>query len=284
MTFWTDLADLEFKNYYVDANGIKTRVLEAGTGEPLILLHGTGGHIEAYARNIRGLSEHFRVICIDMLGHGYTEKPDRPYGIDSYSDHLLWVIQALDLKEVYLSGESLGGWVAAWFAAHHPGIAKALVLNTPGNVNNKAEVMKKLKESTVKAVLEANYENVKTRLEWLMYDKSQVTDELIEARYKIYTQPSYQEAVHHIVVLQDIEYRQNYSWDPSWCGKIDVPTLLAWTDHDPTSTVEEAKPIQEMIPGSELTVINDAGHWPQWEKAEEFNKVIIDFFSKIPVK
>ena len=112
MSIWTDLADIAFKNYYVDANGIKTRVLEAGTGEPLILLHGTGGHIEAYARNIRGLSEHFRVICIDMVGHGYTDKPDRPYGIDFYSDHLLWVIQALNLKEVYLSGESLGGWVA----------------------------------------------------------------------------------------------------------------------------------------------------------------------------
>ena len=284
MSIWTGLADIAFKNYFVDANGIKTRVLEAGTGEPLILLHGTGGHIEAYARNIRGLSEHFRVICIDMVGHGYTDKPDRPYGIDVYSDHLLWVIQALNLKEVYLSGESLGGWVAAWFAAHHPGIAKALVLNTPGNVNNKPEVMANLKASTVKAVLEANYENVKTRLEWLMYDKSQVTDELIEARYNIYTQPSYQKAVHHIVYLQDIEARKQYSWDPSWCGKIDVPTLLAWTDHDPTSTVEEAKPIQEMIPGSELTVINDAGHWPQWEKVKEFNEVIINFLSKIPVK
>lgn len=284
MSIWTDLADLEFKNYYVDADGVKTRVLEAGTGEPLILLHGTGGHIEAYARNIRGLSEHFRVICIDMLGHGYTEKPDFKYGIDSYSDHLLAVIQALGLKELYLSGESLGGWVAAWFAAHHPGIAKALVLNTPGNVNNKPEVMAALKASTVKAVLEANYENVKTRLEWLMYDKSQVTDELIEARYNIYTQPSYQEAVHNIVALQDLEFRQNYSWDASWCGKIDVPTLLAWTDHDPTSTVEEAKPIQDMIPGSELAVIKDAGHWPQWEKVEDFNNVIIDFFKKIPVK
>ncbi|WP_394235779.1 alpha/beta fold hydrolase [Niallia oryzisoli] len=284
MSIWTGLADIAFKNYFVDANGIKTRVLEAGTGEPLILLHGTGGHIEAYARNIRGLSEHFRVICIDMVGHGYTDKPDRPYGIDVYSDHLLWVIQALNLKEVYLSGESLGGWVAAWFAAHHPGIAKALVLNTPGNVNNKPEVMAALKASTVKAVLEANYENVKTRLEWLMYDKSQVTDELIEARYNIYTQPSYQEAVHHIVYLQDIEARKQYSWDPSWCGKIDVPTLLAWTDHDPTSTVEEAKPIQDMIPGSELTVIKDAGHWPQWEKVNEFNEVIIDFLSKVSVK
>lgn len=277
MTIWNDLADLEFKLYYVNANGIKTRVLEAGTGEPLILLHGTGGHIEAYARNIKGLSEKFRVICIDLVGHGYTEKPDRAYGIDYYSDHLLGVIQALDLKQVFLSGESLGGWVAAWFAADHPEYVKAMVLNTPGNVNNKPEVMQRLKESTLKAVLEANYENVKTRLEWLMYDKSQVTEELIEARYKIYTQPSYQEAVHHIVYLQDMEARLQYSWDPSWCSKINVPTLLAWTDHDPTSTVEEGKPLQDMIPNSEFTVINDAGHWPQWEKVEEFNNVLTKF-------
>ncbi|OXM86972.1 alpha/beta fold hydrolase [Paenibacillus rigui] len=280
MTIWNEFADLEFKLYYIQANGIKTRVLEAGQGEPLILLHGTGGHIEAYAKNIRGLSEKFRVICIDMVGHGYTEKPNRPYGIDYYSDHLLGVIQSLDLKKVFVSGESLGGWVAAWFAAHHPEYVMGLVLNTPGNVNNKPDVMQRLKESTLKAVLEANYENVKTRLEWLMYDKSQVTEELIEARYKIYTQPSYREAVHHIVYLQDIEARKQYSWDPSWCGKINVPTLLAWTDHDPTSTVEEAKPIQDMIPNSELSVMLDAGHWPQWEKPEEFNQIIIDFLLK----
>ena len=284
MSIWTDLQDVEFKLYYLDANGIKTRVLEAGEGPPLILLHGTGGHIEAYTRNIKGLSEHFRVICIDMVGHGYTDKPDRPYGVDFYSDHLLWVTEALGLKEIYLSGESLGGWVSAWFAAHHPGIAKALVLNTPGNVNNNPEVMARLKESTIKAVVEANYENVKKRLEWLMYDKSQVTEELIESRYRIYTQPSYQKAVYNIVYLQDMEARMKYTWDPSWCGKIDVPTLLVWTDHDPTSTVEEGKPIQEMIPGSELKVIKNAGHWPQWEQVEEFNQTLIDFFSKVPLE
>lgn len=277
MTIWTDLADVEFKLYYLQAAGIKTRVLEAGNGEPLILLHGTGGHIEAYARNIKGLSQKFRVICIDMAGHGYTEKPNRPYGIDFYSDHLLGVMQALEIEQAYISGESLGGWVAAWFAAYHPEYVKALVLNTPGNVNNKPEVMAKLKESTIKAVVEANYENVKTRLEWLMYDKSQVTDELIKVRYDIYTKPEYQEAVYNIVYLQDIEARKQYSWDPSWCSKINVPTLLAWTDHDPTSTVEEGKPLQEMIPNSEFTVINDAGHWPQWEKPEEFNRVLTEF-------
>lgn len=283
MTLWTELQDLEYSLYYLDAGGVKTRVLEAGNGEPLILLHGTGGHIEAYGRNMKGLSEHFRVICIDMLGHGYTDKPDHPYGIDAYSDHLLEVIKALKLEKVLLSGESLGGWVAAWFAAEHPEYVISMVLNTPGNVNSNPEVMKKLRSSTIKAVVDANYENVKTRLEWLMYDKSQVTDELIESRYKIYTQPSYQKAVYNIVYLQDPEARKQYIWDPSWCGKINVPTLLAWTDHDPTSTVEEAKPIQDMIPESELIVIENAGHWPQWEQVEQFNKVLIEFLLQ-PVK
>ena len=201
MTIWTDLANIEFKLHYVDANGIKTRVLEAGEGTPLILLHGTGGHIEAYARNIPELSKHFRVICIDMLGHGYTDKPDYPYGIDKYSEHLLDLIKAMELDRVYLSGESLGGWVAAWFSAEHPEYVISQVLNTPGNVNSKPEVMAALKASTLKAVLEANYENVKTRLEWLMYDKSQVTDELIKSRYDIYTQPEYQKSVHNIFGL-----------------------------------------------------------------------------------
>lgn len=277
MTIWNELADLEFKLYYVDANGVKTRVLEAGEGEPLILLHGTGGHIEAYAKNMQGLSKHFRVLVIDMLGHGYTDKPDKPYGIDSYSDHLLDFIKAMDLSKPYISGESLGGWVAAWFAAHNPGYAKALVLNTPGNVNSDPEVMERLKNSTINAVVNANYENVKKRLEWLMYDKSVVTDELIENRRQIYTQPSYQKAVYNIVYLQEIEARKQYIWDPSWCGKIDVPTLLVWTDHDPTSSVEQAGPIKDMIPGAELQVINDAGHWPQWEQVEEFNKTLTDF-------
>ncbi|MDA3129594.1 alpha/beta fold hydrolase [Aliibacillus thermotolerans] len=279
-TIWNELADLEFKLYYVDANGVKTRVLESGEGEPLILLHGTGGHIEAYAKNIRGLREHFRVIVVDMLGHGYTEKPDKPYGIDSYSVHLLDLLKAMNIDKAYISGESLGGWVAAWFAAHNPGYAKALVLNTPGNVNSDPEVMARLKQSTVNAVVNANYENVKTRLEWLMYDKSVVTDELIENRRQIYSQPSYQTAVYNIVHLQEMEARQKYIWDPSWCGNIDVPTLLVWTDHDPTSSVEQAGPIKDMIPDAELVVINDAGHWPQWEQVEAFNKTLTDFMLK----
>ena len=272
-SIWNCLSTIPFKQYYLDANGIRTRVLESGEGEPLILLHGTGGHLEAYAKNIKGLSERFRVICIDMVGHGYSGKPNCPYTVDVYSDHLLHVLRSLHLQKVHLSGESLGGWVAAWFAAHHPEHVNCLILNTPGNINNKPEVMQRLKESTIKAVVDANYESVRKRLEWLMYDKSQVTDELVEVRYRIYGQPEFKEAVYNIVALQEPEIRQKYAWDRSWCGKIQAPTLLVWTDHDPTSSVDEAKLLLDIIPGSKLLVIEGAGHWPQWEKPEEFNRI-----------
>ena len=111
----------------------------------------------------------------------------------------------------------------------------------------------------------------------LFYDKALVTDELVETRLRIYTQPGFDRAVEHIVALQDPEIRQRYAWGEAWCPRITSPTLLLWTDHDPTGTVEEARLLQTWIPGSQLDLIADAGHWPQWEKAETFNTVHRNF-------
>lgn len=270
---WSQLAGVPLKQDYINVKGIRTRILEAGEGDPLIFVHGTGGHLEAYARNIGRLSEDFRVIAYDMVGHGYSDKPDRPYTIDYLSDHLVGLAETLGLQKFNLSGESLGGWVAAWTAAHYPDLVDKVILNTPGNITNKPEVMKKVKDSTISAVVEATYENVRSRLEWLFLDKSFVTDELVNIRYQIYTQREFKRAVYNIVCLQDWEVRKDYAWGPEWCGKIKCPTLLLWTDNDPTGTVDEAFILKSWIPSSQLYVISEAGHWPQWEKPGEFNDV-----------
>jgi len=82
------------ENYY-DVCGIRTRVLEAGTGHPLILLHGTGGHAETYLRNIGPLSQHFRVLAMDMVGHGYTDRPAGDYTMDTFADHVCGLIDTI---------------------------------------------------------------------------------------------------------------------------------------------------------------------------------------------
>jgi len=110
---------------YCTVNGIRTRVLEAGDGVPLILLHGTGGHAETYLRNIGPLSRHFRVLAIDMVGHGYTDKIDGDYTMDVFADHVAGLIDAIGEEQAFLSGESLGGGVACWTALKYPDKVRA---------------------------------------------------------------------------------------------------------------------------------------------------------------
>lgn len=117
-SFWSDLRAGSFEQGYLDAGGIRTRYLRAGRrGAPvLVLLHGTGGHAEAYTRNLLAHGEHFDTWAIDMVGHGWSDKPLVPYEIDVYVEHLKDVLGALGCAKAHISGESLGGWVGAHFA------------------------------------------------------------------------------------------------------------------------------------------------------------------------
>jgi len=108
-TVWLSLTGVPFAQRYYNAGGIKTRCVEAGEGDPLILLHGIGGHAETYVRNLEAHAQHFRTMAIDMIGHGFTDKPDTPYTIPVYVKHLLDFMDAAGIKRAHLSGESLGG-------------------------------------------------------------------------------------------------------------------------------------------------------------------------------
>jgi len=279
MTIWTELMQTGFAQRFVDVAGVRTRIVEAGDGPPLVLLHGTGGHAEAYARNIATLSERYRVIAYDMVGHGFTAKPDVPYTLDVYAEQLGGLLDALGIERAHLSGESLGGWVAAWFAARTPERVDRLVLTTPGNVVSKPETMKVIRESTMRAVAEASPETVRARLEWLFAPQNRhlVTDELVAVRLAIYTLPGAEQTMRNVLVLQDPEVRARYGWDASWVGRITAPTLIIWTSDDPTGTYEEGELLHGWIDGSELVLVDGAGHWPQWELPEEFDRLHFEF-------
>jgi 2-hydroxy-6-oxonona-2,4-dienedioate hydrolase len=277
-SIWGELADVDHELRHVDAGGVRTRVLRAGSSGPdLVLLHGTGGHLEAYARDVAGLAEDFRVTAYDMVGHGWSDLPDQPYTIDVLSDHLVGLMDVLGIGAAHLSGESLGGWVAAWTAAHRPERVDRLVLNTPGNIADKPEVMVRLRESTMAAVLDPSDEVVRRRVEFLFHHKEMVTDELVGLRRAVYSRPGFVRAITNTLVLQDPEVRKDFAWDPDWVGRITAPTLLLWTDHDPTGGLDEAALLLEWLPRARLHVIEDAGHWPQWEKPEEYLSVHRDF-------
>ena len=92
---WSDLQGVAFSQGYLDAGGVRTRYLHAGdkSKPALVFLHGSGGHAEAYVRNLEAHAEHFSTWSIDMLGHGYTDKPGHPLEINHYVSHLIAVLR-----------------------------------------------------------------------------------------------------------------------------------------------------------------------------------------------
>src|SRR5437588_8207286 len=101
---------------YYDAAGVRSRALEAGSGEAVILLHGLTGHADTWVRNVIPLSKHFRVLAIDMIGHGLTDKPQVSYAMPTFVRHVRDLMFAAGISRAHLVGQALGGWVAACLA------------------------------------------------------------------------------------------------------------------------------------------------------------------------
>ena len=280
MSLWPEVANGSFSLGFKQAGAIRTRVLEAGSsGEPVIFIHGTAGHLEAYQRNILAHAERYRVLALDMIGHGFTDKPDHPYEIKHYVRHLKDVIDAYGFERVHLSGESLGGWIVAQFAIEHPERVGKLVLNTAGGLNTDPAVMTRLREISLKAVQEPTRENVRKRLEWLVHDRAHVTEDLVDMRYRIYTQPGFAKAMENILCLQIMDIRERNILTDEALSRIQAPTLVVWTDHDPTAGIPVGERFARVIPNARLTVFEGCAHWPQYEDAERFNNEHMAFLA-----
>ena len=283
---WTDLRGVSFSQGWLDAGGIRTRYLSSGDpSKPLLLLiHGTGGHAEAYVRNLGPHAEHFWTVAFDLVGHGWTDKPPIAYEIADYVDHTLAVMKALGRDRALVSGESLGGWIATWLAVHHPETVEKIVLNTAGGWTAHPEVMARLTKLSSEAANDPSWDRIRARIEFLMCDKSMVTDDLIETRRAIYAQPGFPEAMQSILCLQQMDIRRRNMFSEAQYNAIKTPTLVVWTSHDPTATPEEGAQIAAMIPGAQFIVMNQCGHWPQYEDAPLFNQVHIDFLRGRDIK
>lgn len=280
-TAWGELGAVAHRIEYVEAAGWRTRCLVAGTGEKtLFLLPGTGGHLEAYTRNIGALAERFRVIAYDYPGHGYTTLTDHDLELPEYVEHLAALMDAFEVERAHISGESLGGWVAVKFAARHPERVDRIVLNTPGGTMARPEVMARIRELSQAAADDPSRERVRSRLEWLMAHPESVTEELIDIRQGIYARPGFSTSMSHILCLQDPDIRaRNLITDEELEG-IAAPALVVWTSDDPSGPAGAGIHMAERIPGGRFELIQDAGHWPQWEQWRRFNELLLEFLEE----
>ena len=285
VSIWTDLGGIPFEQSFRDVKGIRTRTIEAGRGDAVIFLHGTGGHAEAFARNFKRHAQHFRTIGLDMIGHGYTDAPDIEYTLDTFVEHVHDVVLALGYEKVSLVGESLGGMVAAHFAIRYPEHTRLIVMNT-GVLMTRTEAdlkgLRDMLERTRKATGTLTREAVRTRLAWLMHEPEvNVTEELVDVRYVIYSQPGRAKIMSRISQMvvngvHDESWVARYS-NPEDLRRVQCPALIIWSKYNPSLQLENARKALPYLRDGRMVVMEHSSHWPQWEEAELCDKVQIAF-------
>ncbi|MEU5879977.1 alpha/beta fold hydrolase [Spirillospora sp. NPDC047279] len=290
MSLWTDSLGAETR--FRDAAGWRTRSIEAGEGDAVILMGGLTGHAEAFLRNIVPLAERgLRVYAIDALGHGLTARPtDVTYHAPVFTRHLIGFLDAIGAERAHLVGQSLGGWTALHTALKHPDrvgrlvsvTGAGLLLSDPGRATESEKVHAQVKAVTTKAASAPTRESVRERLEWLMVDPATVTDELVECRYRYYTLPGTEKALAKLVAEQPGEANRVHMLGEDDLARITHETLVVWTDHNPTTPAEVGRRAAEILPNATFDMITDAGHWPMFEQPAQFNRIVGDFLTRAP--
>lgn len=287
MSLWLDFLGAEIR--YVDTPKFgRFRIAEAGkeNAETLFLMHGIGGHLEAYAKNVVALAETFHVVAFDFLGHGLSEKRDDiDYIPSTYAEMLADLMDTLGVESAHISGESLGGWVAGLFAVRYPQRTKRLILNTAGGIPIVSEKGKQdlrdLDELNRKNFGKApTMESVRQRMQWLIHESNWdlLDDELIGSRLALYTRSDFQKSAPHVFSLLKRTQELAEKGEMLPLEQVGVDTLFFWTRDNPIHDVAAAEAACARTPGAQLYIMAaNAAHWPQYEAPAEFNSVVTKF-------
>jgi 2-hydroxymuconate-semialdehyde hydrolase len=265
----------------VRAFNIDTNVHVIGdpTTQPVVvLIHGSGPGVTAFANwrlTMPALAEHFCVVAPDMVGFGFTERPDGiEYSMVSWTNHLIGLLDTLDIPKAHLVGNSFGGGVAVSTALTHPDRLDRLVLM--GATASPQRITPGLD-----AVwgYEPSVPNMKALLELFAYDTNLLGADLAEIRYQASIRPGVQEAFSAMFPAPRQQALDSITQPMSLIEAIKHKTLIVHGRDDKVISVEASYTLHSLIRDSQLHVFGQCGHWTQIEHAEEFNRLVIDFLN-----
>ncbi|MDF3306762.1 alpha/beta hydrolase [Rhodococcus sp. T2V] len=263
----------------IDVNGVATNYHDVGEGAPVVLIHGSGPGVTAWANwrtTIPHLAEKFRVIAPDILGFGYTERPGGvEYNSTTWTHHLVGLLDALGLDRVSIVGNSFGGSLALNIATKHPERVDRLVLM--GSVGVPFEITDGLD-----AVwgFEPSLPAMRKLLDVFAYDRSLVNDELAELRLAAATRPGVQEAFSAMFPAPRQQGVDEMAVDETLIAGLTNDTLIVHGRDDQVIPLSNSLRLLELIDRSQLHVFGRCGHWVQIEHSAGFNSLIADFLSE----
>ena len=267
----------------LEVKGQRMAYLDVGQGQPVILIHGFGGSMWQWEHQQGPLSDRFRLLTPDLIGSGLSAKPDIEYRPDQSLDYFVGFMDALQIRQAALVGNSMGAGLAIGMALTHPERVSRLVLidGLPANVRER------LTSPSIQRALDtpaptwlASLGNwlfgglmIESILKEIVHDSALLTPAVIERSNRNRQRPG--------VIPPLMTVRETLPlWEAGFAqriGEIHHSTLIMWGEEDRVFPLSVGEELQRTIKGSVLVRIPNAGHIPQWERPDLANRAMIEF-------
>ena len=263
----------------IDAGDIATNYHDLGSGTPLVMIHGSGPGVTGWANwrlVMPELAKHHRVVVPDMVGFGYTARPDGiAYTLDTWVRHALDFLDALGLEQVDLIGNSFGGALSLALTIRTPERIRRLVLMGAAGV-----------EFELTPALDAvwgytpSVENMREMMDTFAYNRALVTDDLAQMRYEASIRPGVQEAYSAMFPAPRQRSVTALASAEDDIRGIEHETLIIHGRDDRVVPLGNSIRFNELIERSQLHVFGQCGHWTQIEHAGRFTRLVLDFLAE----
>jgi pimeloyl-ACP methyl ester carboxylesterase len=253
--------------------GQRIHYLEAGRGNPVILIHGMGGEGARWMPNIRGLAPSFHVFSPDQIGFGQSDKPLTIYHTGVFAGFLAGFMKNVGVRRAAFIGQSMGATVALYLAVHNPDLVERLVLVNCASFRSSSDPPAPPPNWHDRQIANAGtLAESRDYLKKLYHNHSLITDELVEENLILRLRSAFT-----IESMHTADARGLGGLAEQEVRRVDAPTLLIWGANDPLAPITNADKLNSVLKNSRKVLIDRAGHYPFLEHPEKFNQIVLEF-------
>ena len=253
---------------FVNVGGSRVHLLKGGSGEPLLVLHGAGGN-HGWLGYAQALAEKYTVYMPSHPGYGQSDRPRWLETIPDLACFYTWFMENQGLERVRAIGFSMGGWLAAEIAvACNHSFSKLMLVDAAGIKPEKSEILDIFIISPAQV------------LEQLFHDPKQAPEyEQVFGQELTHEQRETAESNREMAVRLCWKPYMHDPRLPDLLARVNIPTRIVWGREDSVVPVECAELYHQAVPGSDLVIMDNCGHFPQMEKRDEFIETALDFMA-----
>ena len=261
---------------FVDVQGVRVRFSAYGDGDPVLFIHGAGQTAYTFRYNIPVFAEKFLAIAPDMVGYGFSDKPDLTYSIEENSEFILALLNALRIKKTHIVAVGTGAVYALDFMIHYPERVGRAIAISPGGVTRYFPSWVRLLDSPLGGVTSAilSRKQVAQALSAAMFDQTRITQEDVDVNFAALDSREVKNVLRRsIASFNEDEVLSRLKFLPH-------ETMFVWGEDDRLRPYQEcAGNYVGIPPRASQTVLRNTGHLVHEEKPEKFNAMAMDFLA-----